>query len=163
MKNRPVIVDGKEEWISRSMAAVAYVFTEIGGKTYVLANKRGIGMPNNVGKWNAPSGFLDYDEDLTDCAIREVYEETGVKIDKEDIQFFQLDSDPKRTNQVVLARYYANYTGDPDVLTTEHSEPNEVEEVKWIPISEIQNYEWTSEAHHDGMIRALAHWLANSF
>jgi len=160
MKNRPVQIDGKEEWISRSIAAVTYVFTDINGDTYVLANKRGKGMPNNVGKWNAPSGFLDYDEDLEDCAVREVFEETGVKIKKEDVKMFQLDSDPKRTNQVVLARFFANYDGDPDVLTTENAEPDEVEEVKWVKINDIKNYEWTSEAHHEAMVKALSRWFA---
>ena len=161
MKNRPVIIDGKEEWLSRSIAAVAYVFASVGDNIYVLANKRGKGLPNNVGKWNAPSGFLDYDEDLTDCAVREVYEETGIVIDKHDMHFFTLDSDPKRTNQVVLARYYANYSGDLNAITTEHSEPNEVEEVKWIPIQDIDKYEWTSEAHLANIRRAISHWFVN--
>ena len=138
MKNRPVIIDGKEEWLSRSIAAVAYVFASVGDNIYVLANKRGKGLPNNVGKWNAPSGFLDYDEDLADCAVREVYEETGIVIDN-----------------------YANYSGDLNSITTEHSEPNEVEEVKWIPIQDIDKYEWTSEAHLANIRRAISHWFVN--
>lgn len=147
MKNFPVKVDGNEYWISRSIAVVTYVFTLIDGVPHVLANKRGPGLPNNVGKWNAPSGFLDYDEDLDHAAMREVFEETGVKIYWAHLNLLEVDSSPLRPNQVVLVRYYATYEGDPNVITNKYCEPNEVDEVKWIPISEIDNYEWSSDAH----------------
>ena len=33
-----------------------------------------------AGKWNAPGGKLQLKEDATHCAAREVYEETGLKV-----------------------------------------------------------------------------------
>ena len=82
MKNFEIEHEGKKYWISRSMATVVYVFAFIGEEVYVLANKRGPGLPTNVGKWNCPSGYLDFDETLEECAVREVFEETGYKITK---------------------------------------------------------------------------------
>lgn len=143
MKNFPVEKDGKEYWVSRSMAAVSYVYTIKDGAAMVLINKRGPGLPNNVGKWNAPSGFLDFDETLKECAIRETYEETGVVIS--DPTLMEVDDDTNREKQNVLFRYrsFVRYQ-EPNI---EHCEPNEVEEVRWVPINEIEKYDWTSEGH----------------
>lgn len=155
MKNFPIIKDGKEYWVSRSIAVVTYVFAIINGVTHVLANKRGSGLPNNVGKWNAPSGFLDYGETLEQCAKREIFEETGIVIkDSDALTCFEIDSSPSREKEVVLVRYTHLYKGDTNSLTNEFSEANEVDEIKWIPISEIGNYEWVSRAHVDALLTA---------
>lgn len=151
MKNTPVEIDGKQCWVSRSMAVVAYVYAYIGGELCILANKRGPGLPNNVGKWNAPSGYLDYDETLEECAAREVWEETGLKINPSDLRLEELDSTPTRRGQNVIVRYsMLRYNTDGTIvscLTDEHSEPNEVDEIKWVPLKHIHEYEWTSEKH----------------
>ena len=73
MNNFPVIVDGKEYWISRSVAVAVTVFANVNGKKCVLANKRVSGLPNHVGQWNAVSGYIDYNETLKQAAIREVF------------------------------------------------------------------------------------------
>ena len=147
MKNFAVTKDGKEYWVSRSMAAVSYVYSIIQGTPCVLANKRGPGLPNNVGKWNAPSGFLDYDETLMECAIRETYEETGVKIDS--TTMMEVDDSTARASQNVLVRFATliDYQ-EPNI---DHCEPNEVDDVRWIPIFEIDDYEWTSKTHVEKM------------
>ena len=36
-------------------------------------------------KWTIPGGTLNFGESLTDCAIREVMEETGVDISIQDV------------------------------------------------------------------------------
>ena len=80
MKNRPVIVDEREYWISRSVAVSCVVFAKNNdGELCVLINKRGTAL-FNPGKWNIPGGFIDYDENAEQCAKREVYEETGVDL-----------------------------------------------------------------------------------
>jgi len=160
MKNYPVTnpETGKTDWVSRSVAVAVNVYTSIDGKDYVLANKRGTGTKekplNHPHQWNVVSGFIDYDETLKEACIREVFEETGVDISKCDIDLYKIDDDPSRENQVILFRYYCWYNGPKDVLTNEHAEPNEVEEVKWVRINEINNYEWTSE-HHKKMIKTM--------
>lgn len=146
MNNFPIEKDGKEYWVSRSCAAVVYVYCFHKGKMMVLANKRGPGLPNNVGKWNAPSGYLDYGETLKECGVREVFEETGLKLNPTDLRLEEVDDSPSRQGQNILFRFSAviKYT---EGLTNENCEKDEVDEVKWIPIDEIDNYEWTSESH----------------
>jgi len=154
MKNFPVNVNGKEYWVSRSIATVTYVYGIVNGVDCILANKRGPGLPNKVGLWNCVSGYLDYDETLEEAAVREVFEETGVRIDKSFLIMDNIDSSIDREHQNVLVRYYT-YIGnlaERVVLTNENAEPNEVDEVKWIPITEIDNYQWVSETHRNKII-----------
>lgn len=152
MNNTPINYEGKTRWLSRSIAAVCYVYGFVDGKLCILANQRGTGTKDrpmsNPGKWNCPSGFLDYDETIEECACREIYEETGVVVDPSSLSLMELDSDITRRDQNVLARYsvYLNYSEN-EKLTSEHSEENEVVNIKWIPITDVDNYEWVSEKH----------------
>ncbi len=148
MNNFPITHDGKEYWVSRSIAVLCYVFTRINGKTCVLANKRGTGV-DKTGLWNAPSGFLDYDETLKECACREVYEETGIKLSPRNLNLFRIVDNPNRKGQNVLIVFSTTFIANQSnkKTTTEHCEPNEVDEVKWIPLSKIDNYDWVSEEH----------------
>ena len=154
MKNFPVQVNGKEYWISRSVAVAVTVYAYVNGHDCVLANKRGPGLPNHVGKWNVVSGYLDFDETLLDAAKREVFEETGVDLKDNVLELYKVEDDPTRENQVILFRYTTWYNGPKDVLTNKNCEPGEVDEVKWIPLKELDNYEWTSE-NHKKMIRVM--------
>ena len=149
MKNFPIEHDGKTYWISRSVAVGCYIYARRGGRTYVLANKRGPGLPNNVGKWNVPMGFLDFDETFAEAACREVFEETGLVIKPEDLNLRVIDSRPDDKNQVVLVRYSATLDKDPREykLTNKNAEPGEVEAVKWIDINKLAKYDWVSERH----------------
>lgn len=149
-ENFPFELNGEKYWVSRSMATATFVYKKINGKWYVLANKRGPGLPTNVGKWNCPSGYLDYDETLEQCACREVFEETGIKIYPVDLNLMNIDSDPSRAkNQNVVVRYATvlRDSEDYNCLTNKNSEPNEVDEIRWISLDDVDKYEWTSARH----------------
>lgn len=143
MKNFSIMFNGREFWISRSVAVVAFVYNK---DNAVLAVQRGIGTPDPefVGKWCLPCGYLDYDETLDEAVVREIHEETGVLLTKDnsDTVDIEINSNPKSDKrQNVTVRYKMWYNGD-DKLSTEFSEKDEVSDVKWIPTSEIDNYEW---------------------
>lgn len=147
MKNFPIEYEGKTYWMSRSIAAVCYVYTMVKGQLCVLANKRGPGV-DKTGKWNCPSGFLDYDETLEECACREVFEETGVTIHPDQLELKEVDSNVTRKAQNVLVRYSTFLMNASKIrLTNENAEENEVTEVEWIPVTKVNDYEWVSDKH----------------
>lgn len=157
MKNFPITTeDNKTYWISRSCTTETIIFNKVNGEWCVLANKRGKGCNNNVGLWNVPAGYLEYNETLEDCAIRETFEETGLKITKKQLNLFDVDStcDDEHKSQNVIIAYWTTVAGAA-ILTDEFSDPDEVEEIKWIPIVNIEDYKWISKRHSERIKRAF--------
>lgn len=142
MKNFPVIIDNKEYWISRSMAVAGFIFTTDQGLR-VLAIKRGKGCPDEVGKWCCPCGYLDYDETLEFACKREIKEETNLSVSTSLLHLFRIDSDPKSNRQNVTLSYWSykdTYYGQ--TVTGEFGEPDEVDDVEWIGLEELDQYDW---------------------
>lgn len=125
-------------------------------KWHVLANKRGEGTPDFQGYWNCPCGYLDYNETTEEAAIRETLEETGLILDE--ASFFEFDDSPKSNLQNVTFMYYS-VVEKPEysIEKSRGGEEKEVDSVKWIPISEIDNFIWAF--NHDRLIKNLAHDL----
>lgn len=143
MHNFPFIYKGKEFWYSRSVACVLFAFSKNAeGEWCVLANKRGEGTPDNQGLWNVSCGYLDYNENGEECARRENFEETGIFINLEKIKFWKVKTEPDENRQNVVLRYYAILDEQSTKFSTENSESGEVSDIKWIPLSEIDNYQW---------------------
>lgn len=162
MKNFPIYKDGKEYWVARNVAVVCFVFTYIKGEWYVLANQRGKGTPNYQGLWNCPCGYLDYNETTKQTAIREVYEETGLKIN--DAEFWSFNDDPEKDDLQNVTFRYVCYEHNPFELNSDSEnrggESDEVSDVKWIKVSEINNYEWAF-GHEKLINEALYYKLKN--
>ena len=158
MKNHPLInpETGKEEWISRAMAVLAIVLgKDKDENTYVLAQKRGEGTPDPefIGCWCLPCGYLDYNESLHQAIAREVLEETGVNVHPDNFELFYINDNPfsdKRQN--VTFRFRTKLEGyiDDWELSDKNSEINEVSDIKWININEINNFDWAF--NHDKII-----------
>ncbi len=49
----------------------------------------------DCGFWGLIGGNLEIGETIEDCALREVFEETGLKLKKEKLKLFSIYSDPK--------------------------------------------------------------------
>ena len=156
MKNFEFEHDGKKYWYSRSICTVALLFaTDDTGKWYVLANKRGLDEKH---KWNCPAGYLDFEETIAECAAREVYEETGLNISPDVLHLVFINDNPKETRQNVTFRYVGLLNEKVEDLSKQlnssHSEKNEVEEIKFIPVEDIDNYEWAF--NHDNLIKSYS-------
>lgn len=157
-ENHSHIVDGKIIWNTRSVAVCCVVIVNFKNKLYALIGRRGPSTPDGTGLWNLPSGYLDWNESGTEATIREVWEETGVNLFKENVVVNNLidpwliKSEPDENHQNVTLRYGCIINTDslPD-LNTENSEPDEVSYLRWLPINEIDKYDFAFE--HDKVIK----------
>lgn len=161
MKNFPIIdkATEREYWISRSIAIVIKV---VGYDKYhnphILAVQRGKGTPDPefVGSWCMPCGYLDFDETTREAAFRELKEETGLRIDPNKFYLISINDNPnsdKRQNVTFRFKAYLPYKIEDSILSDKDSEKEEVSNIKWIPISEIDNYKWAF--NHDKLIKEI--------
>lgn len=139
MKNFPVKVDGKEYWISRSVATCVFVFKIKGDELFTLVEKRGRGAADEQGKLAAVSGYLDWNEQIEEATIRELKEECGFIANKDRLQFMGINSDPNEAHQNVTVRYvyFAKKNEDFDLDKAVGGEKDEVSEVKWFKVGEF--------------------------
>lgn len=156
LKNFPFTYRGREFWYSRAVAVVNFVFAQNSNKEWcVLANQRGRGTPDHQNLWNCPCGYLDFDETGEEAAQRETFEETSVFTKLDEINFVDVNTSPSENRQNVSLRYLTVLKTCCDDIETNASnaEKNEVKNIKWIPITEISNYEWAFD--HDNLINQI--------
>jgi len=165
---RVVLPDGRVVWLARAAAVVASIYAEDdSGNWYVAMVKRGEGLPDEVGKWVMPCGYVDWDEDIPDACKREVYEETGLNIDElismHDNHFYHNDfikgqatyvaSNPKGDGKqnishhfVLAASYYADSVDSLPPFDMSIIDPKgEIADIKWIPFTTLQDMEDKNE------------------
>jgi len=113
-----------------SVTVDALVYTTEGNSVFILLIQRG--KEPFRGKWALPGGFMNIDELLEDACKRELFEETGLKIDKM-IQFKTYDTigrDPRgRTISVV---YYAEV--DKKIIVSGEDDASLAE---WFPLENL--------------------------
>lgn len=166
-------IEGKKVWDSRSVATNTVILMKdkhFSEEFFVLAAKRGEGAPDFNGLWNLPAGYLDKNETTSEGAIREINEETYVNVLnlvnlKEDLNNFVVkedimkewntNSNPSNNNETVSFRFgicvVMEKFFNKIALSDMNSEPDEIGELAWIPLSELDNYEWAFG--HDKQIR----------
>ena len=139
MNNFSVKVDGKEYWISRSVAVAVFIFRKVGNKFQILLEKRGKGAANNIGKWCCVCGYLDYNETLEEAATRETKEETAFEINKEYLTFIKINSNPSGNRQDVTVHYvyFASEDEDFNLDKAQGGEKDEIETVEWFDIGTL--------------------------
>lgn len=137
--------EGETFWYSRSLTTIGYIFglSEKDGWC-ILANKRGPGCPSNMGKWNVPCGYLEHGVNVVENCCKEIKEETGVLISPNELHFAFITSEPEGRKQNVNMSFYGFAHDDIEniTLTDQFSEPDEVSEIKWIPIQDLDKYEF---------------------
>ena len=118
--------DGKEYWISRALTVVGCIFTITKERELrFLFEIRGKGCPDNVGKLAFPCGYLNWDETLEQALRREIYEETGLSLDKSDIFQWKIIDDPTKDARQNVSVRFAVYCRD-----LEEQLPNLLEAIK---------------------------------
>lgn len=134
-------------WFSRSMATAIFVYChDKNGNIYVLASERGKGAADFQGYWNCVCGYLDFNETTKDCALRELKEEVGITVDESKVNFINYEDDPITANhQNVTFRFGClidDKTIDEISFSKKDNEKDEVGEIAWIPIKDIDKYQW---------------------
>lgn len=149
--------DGRKVAIDRSVGVVMCCFTMVDNKVFILANKRGTKTPDFKSKWNLPTGYLNWDETGEQAAIRETFEETGIRIPIESVSEFEHSTSPYENRQNVIFRYVAHVPSEYLFYDLKPMDKDEVEEVLWIHEDDVNNYEWAF--HHDKVIGRMIHKL----
>lgn len=149
MNNFPIEHEGKTYWISRSVAVVGLVFLKFNNCWHVLANKRGKGCPNEVGKWCCPCGYLDYNEDGFQAVSREVYEETGINIPSEyfnPVEVKYSTHGNQNVSHIFVCVLNDNLPGLSLIPNALHCEKDEVDDIEWVDVEQFDvyktNYDW---------------------
>lgn len=144
----------KGPWFSRSVAVTtAVLLHDTGdGHWYILANQRGSGAADYQGYWNLPCGYLDYNEEATEAAAREVREETGVVIDSNSLKYFGHSTSPNENRQNVVFFYVAFIEGEKAEypFSKKDMEENEVDGIQWLPIERSSGLQWAFD--HDELV-----------
>ena len=139
-------VDGKQIWVSRSVAVCSTILIEVKDRVYVLAGQRGDNAADFKGKWNLICGYLDWDESGWDAVVRELYEETSFYVPKfESNLIFDNDkepwfvrTDPGENRQNISLSYCLIYDFSKRLPTEiETYKDSEIEEIKWIPVEQV--------------------------
>ncbi len=98
----------------------------------------------NKGKYDFPGGFVDYNEDIYDAAVREIHEEMGIKV--------------KKANMRLITGYTRIYIPGQSVVdlvvVVNHwpegfAPKDDVAELEWKPIDFIKSEEFAPKEYID--------------
>jgi 8-oxo-dGTP diphosphatase len=74
------------------------------------------------GTWTLPGGKLDFKEVLRDCAFRETFEETGIRLNKDKLRIVSITDDIVEDAHFVTIGFACDdFEGEPKVM-----EPDEI-------------------------------------
>ncbi len=160
MKNFEFEYEGKKLWYSRSVAAAVALIAFRDNIPHMLIVQRG---PNatHPGKWCIPGGFLEHDELISDCAKRELFEETGISLqpskEEDPLTRVCIIDDPKTSSMQNVVFVYKVIRGNAmdEELSLANAEPGEISAVKWIPVSDFDNIDWAFNGAYQSEMRIL--------
>lgn len=158
-------------WLSRSNATVGIVFAKCDDNVYVLITKRSESMIDETGKICLPCGYLDYDETLYECMIREVYEETSLYIPdfkdslifNNDKKFVKVNDDPSNNRQNVSFVYLTIFNFEELPIDIELYKSSETEWVKWLNIKDVNKSEYEWAFNHNDVIKKAIFYAIKDF
>ena len=131
----------------RYCAIAGFVFATVNGEYCVLANKRGKGTPDFQGYWNCACGYLERGENSQQGIARETLEECGIDIDPELFKIAFVQTEPKFCEHGNVTIHHVAFLGEQEQINFEDlefvgGEADEVADVKWIPVNQIDQYQW---------------------
>lgn len=143
MNNFAIKIGDKEFWISRSVAAVGFIFNEYDNEYCILAVQRSEAAADNHHKWCCPCGYIDYNETIAQGCAREIYEETALQVKDDKLILYGINDSPEEARQNITFLYYQKLPqlwGLPIIYGNNSS--GEIEKVKWIKLDDLDDYDW---------------------
>ena len=137
---------GKTIWDSRSVATCATILRpkpEDNSILQVLAVRRGEKV-SHTDRWSLCCGFLDRAETAIEGVRREIYEESGILLNFDELEFDYFNDRPDKDElQNITFHYMAYLARDVDFDLT-NVDKGEVTEARWFDINEkeIDSVEW---------------------
>ena len=124
---------GESTYVSN---AIVWLYRKTDQGLEVLFQKRSQKVDRNAGKWDvAAGGHININESIVDAAIREAKEEIGATINRDHLKL--VVTTPSLFANLIMHEFICDYTGQPDDF---HFNDEEVSEVKWVPISEFDDF-----------------------
>lgn len=131
-------LDNPEKTGSSAIVGVAVVFLyrrNNEGTLELLWQRRSAKVDRYPGDYDiSAGGHINFGESVVEAAIREAREEIGADISEDDLQFMTMR--PFNRNRFAWV-YVVDWTGKPEEF---HFNDNEVSEVKWVPLSETEEF-----------------------
>ena len=122
-----------QEKESFKIIGAAHVVRERDGKICML---RRVNTGWMDGKYGFPAGHKETGESFLDCAIREVKEEAGVDVQKQDLEFVHMvhkysneDENRCRAEVFFVCR---NWEGEPSI-----NEPEKSDDLRWFSVGDL--------------------------
>lgn len=104
------------------------------GKRHEYPQKAGSAL-HGEGTWTMPGGKIHFGESFEDAAYREVLEETGIEINRNNLKFVSLTNDSvEDAHFITIGLLCENFEGEAEVR-----EPDEITEWKWFKLNELPN------------------------
>lgn len=145
LERRPVPPEGRHESVCARCGFVFYLNHKVVAGTIperdgcILLTRRAINP--SCGKWTFPGGFVDWGEPVTAAAVRETWEETGLRVDLGGlVGVYSYPGSP-----IVIVVYRAAVTGG--TLTTCH----ENDRVEWVAPVDIPWEELAFSSTHEAL------------
>lgn len=88
------------------------------------------------GSWTMPGGKLHFKEDLKEAAFREVFEETGAKIDKDELEIISVTNDIVEDAHFVTIGFLCRGLPEEPKLM----EPDEITEWRWFELDKLPSH-----------------------
>ncbi len=97
------------------------------GNFYILLNKT-----SKISYYNFFKGKIEHNESIEVCAQREFYEETGVKVDKEDFEDYFFQKSKRKDIGIYLVDWSKYHK------TIFNFQQEEIWSASWVPLGEIE-------------------------
>ena len=124
---------------------------------HVLLVKRG--AQPGLGQWALPGGFINQDERIADAVIRELREETGIKVPdpvlRGSVVAREVFDDPYRSSRGRTITHASLIKLKDDVILPKVKGGDDAAKARWVPIAQLRRQDFF-EDHYDILMNLIA-------